>query len=679
MADPDWLETGLAGLGGAASGVLFDIPEAIAKQLSPKDFEEWKKRNETAYTAGNVAGTIGGSFIPVAGLLGKGIKAVTGAEKALGAGKALNLGQKAGIGLEKLASAPGKGANFGQTFARLGGRAALESGLGETVRSVAHGNDLGTAAAEGGSAALLGGLIGGGVGAGMSKAGEALGKLRESTRLADLERMGFDTRSLRKALKASGGGRTSEAVDKFLQDLQDVGKKEGFRGALDKGQLADKLRGEASEGYKALDDIYNANSSKIHDMMESKLIKEHKLDEKVYDTAGQMLGGKGPFQMQDVVSGLFSKFDQAKSLVNKRDFLNTVIEQARKGNTAMDSMKYDAAMAMKKSLDDSINEAVEQTGDEGLKSLGKKWKFSNALIDAENRGDIAIAKGTGSPTAEKALIGGLLGVGGGAVSSDWSDPDKLGANIAKTLGMSVGGAALSKVGAQAGKAVMSSADDLVKSILEKGGKGIAKVEATGEMVGPNAGKAIAAATMKADPEQKAAIASDPQKLAAVGGQDKQAYKELVKARLAAIWETRYAAQYPGDGAFEQFMAGAESASRGFDPERTAGLLYPDRAEREQYLAALKASKAVEQNIEQAGEKEGVIPFFKSQTEGAKLAESSLTSAAADSLKNAGIDAKTAKEAIRDILSGGGDRKAKLMELLQRFNPQGFAALKGAGL
>lgn len=675
---PDWLESLGAGAAGAASGVLFDIPEAIAKAVDKKSFEDWKARNATAYGAGQLAGTIGGSFIPVAGLVGKGLKVLGGAGKLA---EGTNLLSKAGQGLEKLASAPAAGANFGQIASHLGQRAAVESALGEGVRSAAHGDDLGTIGTNALTSGALGGVVGGLAGGGLSQAGKLLQEFRKGTRLADLERMGYDTKSLRNALRQTfkqfGGGQTSSKgaalkstkLDDMLDQIQETTKAAGGRGEIDKGDIAEQLYSKAKEGYGALDDLAEANQGVIHKAISEKAIS---------DNASKFPGRP---ELENNLNDLISRLEKTPSLSDKRALLQNAVIKGSRGN---DTDLFDAATSLRNNLDSAVNDIAENSGNQSLKELGKQWKVANSLGDAEIRGDLAMQKGTGSSTNEKAILAGALGIGGAGAagaSSDWSDPSQIGANLGKTLLAGLGGAALAKGAAKAKTVGMSALDDVLKGALTNGGKVIQKIEQSGSVGGPALGRSVAGAVNQATTQQKQEIAANPQALAQVAEVNKTAHADLVKARLRQIWDTRFASQFKGEDAFNQFLAGAEQASRGFDPERTASLIYPDQADREAYLAALHGKKAIESNLAQSGEKAG--PFgLLGQTQEAKLAESALESAATDSMKLSGIDSKTATAAVKGILSGGGslgEKKQKLLAILQKFNPQGFDALKGAGL
>jgi hypothetical protein len=64
----------LPGGAGAVSGALFDLPEWIAKQVNREGTEKWIEENEPAYRTGQMAGSVAGAFIPVGGLVGKGIQ-----------------------------------------------------------------------------------------------------------------------------------------------------------------------------------------------------------------------------------------------------------------------------------------------------------------------------------------------------------------------------------------------------------------------------------------------------------------------------------------------------------------------------------------------------------------------------------------------------------------------------
>ena len=669
MANPDWLESLGAGAAGAVSGALFDLPEWIAKQLDRKDFEAWKERNKDAYNIGNTAGTIGSAFIPVGGIVGAGIK---------GASKLPGLAKLAGVG-EKIADIGKvtKDMNFGQMATKLGAKAALESGVGEAARSFANEEDLGTGISNTLSGAALGGLTGGVLGAGLSKAGNVLGKLREGTQTADLTRMlgPKAAKGIRGMVKNGMGVGTnvakSEKIDNALNDIQDVLKKVGARGELDKGDVVKTLTEKARPMYAKLDEIAQNAGDALEESAKKNAI--------AYNS--QYL--KGSPELQTSIDDLSAKLKGFPDMASKREFLQDAI---KKGYGSNDPILMKAAQSLRSGYDDAIDQLAEASGDASLKEAGKVWKTLRVASDADMADKVAEfgVKGTGSPTFEKGQIGAALGLGGlgaagGAATSDWSDPEKLGQNLLKTALAGAGGAALSKTAGSLKNIVGSASDDALKALIEKGGKTIANVEKLGQAgAGTVAAKGLVAGLDNA--QKNELVEKSPEVVAHVAQTDKNVHRDLVKARLKAIWDANYADQYPDPKAFDQFLAGAEQASRGFDPERTAALIYPDAADREAYLNAYRAKKAVDENLDAASEKTGgFLGIGKGQSDNAKLAEAALTSAAADSLKNAGIDAKTAKDAIKGILSGGGNKKQKLLAILAQYNPQGFAALQGAGL
>jgi hypothetical protein len=176
---PDFWSGLGAGSYEAANQALMGLPDWIVKQVGGsknyQDLMKFKAENKMASDIGSGIGTVGSFFIP-GGAVAKGL--------GLGA-KALGMG-KAGAFLA------GSGGKFGQQALRAGGQALEQSAIRNTLdvtedaqgKEKDFGQRLGNIAGE----TVLGGALGGTIGAGLNKITSKLGASgKAGSSLADIK------------------------------------------------------------------------------------------------------------------------------------------------------------------------------------------------------------------------------------------------------------------------------------------------------------------------------------------------------------------------------------------------------------------------------------------------------------------------------------------------------------
>lgn len=700
MADRNVLEEDiLPALAGGASGLLFGIPEWIARQVDAKAVQDYIDKHKSAYETGGTIGSIGSGFIPVAGLAGKAIQGAGALGKAAGLGKLAAGATKLGAGLEKVGSAT-KGVG------NLALRGAAEGAIGSGIRTGTEGGDLGENVAQG---ALFGGA-GGALGGMLGQSGKRLQELKEDAAKAVIgQTPGMTGRmAMRGFAKQSGVGKAGSKLSK-IDDWMERNADFALRPELKltsrglhpdiKGNLTDaKGRLEAmkdvnKEAFKQIDDLFVAGNKDINEAMQPTIN-----DLRQY--ANEAVGSKGVKAVDDLVKRL----DSIDNLPGKRKILSDWIKRKANQPDDVTQMQYEAALHLSGALDDAVEGVAEKYGGPSLKQAAREYGMIENASTAITRDEFSgVGKmTTGSPTFEKGKVYdqlkaagtlGLAGAGLGAAGQDWSDTEKVADNLKNVLLASAGGAALSKIPGALKQEALGASYKGLKSALANPGiqKALGKVEDVAEKATPGLAAGLGNVAGQSDETGPESVGVDAAQAEAKGTPEAKAeFQDSVISRLKQFWDVGgFSDQFEDpEGAYQQYLQSVYEQSNGFDPMKLASILYPDPDDRKRYLDVLQNSQAIQQNIAGATQRGGGNLFNLGGLLGgegnvdAHTAYAGVEGAFVDAAKRANIGASDARDILKQVMSGPGSVEDKLNRIygaIEQWDPRGMQTLKQVGL
>lgn len=711
-----------AGALGAGNQALLGLPEWVVRRgIGDEAVEKWLEDHGSSYRTGEILGTIGSSLIPVGGLAGRGLnlagKAVQGARTT---GNLARLGrglQATGNFLRGTSPAARTVlGRMGQGVIRGGIEGALESG----TRAAFGGRDVLGEAAGG---ALFGGAAGG-LSSGLGEAGKALTELRKATtRPAFLSNVGTTQRSLRQAFEGGQvGGQAFRAgnVDDYLDDFVSFLKKKNVRTADELDDVARAARddlGRQFEQYNRLD----VPKPKDIDVYES-ITKNKSLNDEMMQI--------GEADVVKAIDQLTPKITAAGTNTNQLGAAKKIMDRNRPGIPGRDEAQFFAARTIRDNIMDRMSKEAQKAGLRGYQDLGKEWGYNELLGRISKQGDLNIASlNTGSGTAEKTALQKIMGLGapGGtagiaALGSDWEDPANIPSNLLKIGLAGVGGAALTGASASARNALMSRLDDLLLAASKN--KGLAKVlggapafDKKGnpimsliteqQAMTPSirnlvnvAGRAGFPALNRSDAANRASMTerdreslapSEPEQADQIGEaaadaqqtpEGRAEYNSLVQQKLYQRFVEMYPLYAEDDQAFSQFVAGAERASEGFDPRRTAKLLFPREDDRKAFLAAYQTQQTVGQTIPNIGVQTSGLFGRSPLTLEQQGARATLEGAFLEASKLANIEPRDARKILEQVLDSNlsaAEKRQAILNQTRAWNQIGFEKLQAVGL
>jgi hypothetical protein len=682
----------LTGLGGAANQVLFGLPEFIARKVQGDELvNKWIQDRQGAWDVGSTVGGVGSFFIP-GGALAKGLG--MGA-KALGAGKIAS-------GLDKAADVIKGAQSIGKSpitqKAIQGVAGALEQGIPRALVETAQTGDIGKA----GENLLAGAALGGGLGAGagllskglgtLAKRGaEQLGELGEKARTGTASVLGLNKAALRRDLKVNtirgfNSNQAAANLDRSVDSVLDLADDPKLRLFTEAGR-GDRIASELAEASKGYDDL---------------LVGSFKRDPELAGVVRNNIkknieGLKGNPEFSGIASDAMDKFDDVAAKID--DYLKTPtgVSNMRQGFDAkikslrrkqMNGLTDDAAdaeLAAYQTALDSINETIDQVAPGALGEMGKRYRALKMLSMSDvldKMGDLNFGKmGGGSPTMEKLLTGAALGGGSGLASGESPEEVLKRAAIGSVIGGSVNRLipkltqrAMPLVAGLAGKG-----QDLLEGIAAKAPGAMKIAQNVPGQIGAGA---ASMADLTGGPVAEAAPEMEPEAV-------EQDVLGAIFNRLDQKWNSTNAQYYgPADpsnpyyaqwarGAIDQAMPGGQ-----LDPIIAGKILGQNKEQADQIAQALAASRAIKQNVAQAGEMGGgILGIGQSPTEQAQLARQLIQGSLGDVGSKAGITQKQVDQAVQQILGGGGtmqEKVQKLMQLQSAYNPQTMAYLSQMG-
>lgn len=618
MAKINWGDVGAFGAG-ALDELLLGAPEWLLKNLgNRKAVEDYIKANEKAYKSGEVAGTVGGAFIPF-GAAGKALKAGAMGAKALKAadvgtdivraadtGLDLAKGAKIAAGAADIGAAAKK-ASLAKELLSAAGKGAKWGGAEAAARGVFDEETPEEIARDVQQGIMFGGLGGAGGKLVSKKLSPALDKLQEMTAQKYLAGRGFSARDLKKAFTESmpKGAKENYKVQKagqYLREVADFTKKiprqEGAVEAL--ASKTDELYGKLDDAWKAAygpieaPKVLEAITNNI-DMSE---IAQNYGDEAA-EAAKQYLIGQA--------AGKGGLVQMKKFLQNQFDLARTSPKISE--NYALSGAIQDMASKIKGSLDDIAVKLAEQQGlgKIDVEELGKTYRLSKPLKLADIRETLSTPRsGGGSPTFDKQAASALiaqLGIGG-AIGGGTGMADRLGIDTGNSalnaMLSSVIGAGSAKGLSKLSTRALGALDTPIAKLAAKATPEAIEAAApaltvAGARGAANIANVAAESTEPTTPEEADAAQAGAEIGAAT---DQKQYSSLVLSRLQQFAAAEgISADSPDFAEFVQYVGQSTMGDDGpFDAAKLAPMLFPDADARAKFTQALSVSRKLSASL-----------------------------------------------------------------------------------
>jgi len=669
----DWDSLAAGGLG-AVDEALFGIPEFIAKKIDRKGVQDYIDKHAQAYHTGETVGTIGSMFVPLPGV-GL-LKGATGAAKGLkAADTALDVARLA-KGAE-VAADVGKAAKTGIDWAKLGRLAktgaisgAAEAGL-RGVTSEKKAPDILKDIATGGAFGAGGGVAGGLLAEGAKKLGS------KASTYAD------EASKIRKQYMEGAAGLTSRDTKQILKEYAGQGAKGlgKFKKAEDALSQVDRIIKEG-ELYKIGGDekyfgMVNKDWSDINNVADSKKKKNApgeqlfaKAVERGADDINGLTGASG-IKVKKMLADIAEESGQYQGLHEYKRHLDDIYKDtfsdAIYPKSADKQAARDAVGILRRNLDDIVADAAEAGGMDPkvIAERKKNYIFDRALGESFAR-QVTKPKSfaPGSQTAMRTAAQAALGGGIGYMSGDTDDEKlkRMATGLAVGAGADVLGGLLSKAVNKGATKMLANSDTWISKLqalapkVEKMSQKI--TPEMGAIVGGGAGS-IMGTKPKTEGEKQAAETG-----ASAGSGDQPAYLSKVMDSMRAYAAANGVKE--DDPQFAQFVKEVYSVTGGFAPDKIAGILYSDPAERAAYVKSLSVARKLSDVMPAATNiKTGL---FNGASQEEKIANDAVVdqlSSIVGDVANERGSAAAAKAGLKKILNGREtpERKQELVKLL----------------
>lgn len=482
-------------LRGAGSGLLFDIPEFVAKQIDREATEKYIRENEGMYRGGQLAGTVAGAFIPVGGLAAKGVQALA---KGAQAGSAL---AKAGQ-LVNTAQQMGRAGSIGQRVVQGALKGALTSGAESAIRAAAGERD--NIAGEALTGAAFGGALGG-VGSALKGSRDVLEEGVDLAQKANAGNIGLNYRILDSHVNKFYRGASEKTKNQVQKELisrisRRIDEK-GLAPAVGRDDAYLRWANDLADRWNKVDQV----AQDFYPEITRKLPDPSKFAKDILADVGATMTPQTKKITEKMLAGLVRQTVDNGNLADIRAYLQKLANTQTP--TVEGQLIADAAAILRKNLDDAISEQLEKKGLMNVRQLSKEYEEAQIIGRSIRRGEAMEISPTsgGSPTFEKmqmqqalqgsALPGFATGASGAAGFQDWEE-DPTGAAL-RTVGAGILGSGAPrlfqgvKTGAlarQAG-ALEKLADVADPELLRKIGEGVSALGPgiAGKLPGAQAG------------------------------------------------------------------------------------------------------------------------------------------------------------------------------------------------
>jgi len=670
------------GKAGAAAGVasesalnsaLVNIPEIIMKagdgQLY-RNYEELKRRHQTAQMVGDV----GGMFIPTGGeglaLAGKGLKA-------LQAGKLVNAGEKlikAGK-IVKEGGQVGKLGKIGSGFVR-GGLAQAE----QLAPRVLTGQvDPGTAASELALGAGFGGAMGG-ISEGVSRVPELL---------TDISKWGNKT--IVKGAKANN--RIINGAKEYIGEDPDLFMKKGaeyvLKHKLDREHKLKEFGKMVEQKWKEMGDIFDKSGYKLSNDIDNVINTENIKDAISRDPSNLNLA-----------IDYIDKIDKTDGLSKKRKWLNNMLYN--EPNLSVDQQD------ILRGLKGSLQGKAEDLSGMNMPEMQDDWKYKKLFEKADYRDELntsAAGLSRGSDSIAKAAIGALVGGGSGGTAGGFARNEDGSYNYAPLISGILGGSAVGVMNKIVAKQIAKLAtkldpEDIIKLLKEKNLDKIAKLASqidvdkiTSNAVNPFS---RALSNMNADKYSGKEIVEPPKTDSTINGEPVENLQanatekpnDLMMQKITKKLFKDYAEHFSDQMSFEDFYAQAERLTNGFEPRKAARILYRDPKQRAKFIKEYDVAEKIKKtDLEETFKKRG---FFGSGNKLSKEEQTVQKNDIIDSIsgliaQDGGIASEAGRKAVVNDLNAimalktsPEVKKGILIDKLQKYGMD-VETLRGLGL
>jgi len=643
-----------AGGYGALNSVLMGLPDLLVKTAGGSDaykkLQDFKKQNEGASTAGELAG-LGASFLIPGGAILKGGQL---ASKGLGATK---LAEKLGKGADFLNASGGTIATqaargAGQAASQAIPRALTEAAVNEEAPDPLNvAAQIGLGAAGGAALGKLAPMLG-------KTAATAADEAGKTVEDAILSAADVGTRVVKTALNQTARQFDLNRYGNFFNNADDF--KAGLAKFITDNKLGDKLTREAfieDNGplWQAVAQKFNTAPLRLgtqeftENFLSNPKIAELVSDPNVGLDGVQKIAQKMVAGIADPkTGGIVNDFNQAKRYLS--DQISRYSKISPSTPEALD--QTEAGLRIASALKQSIDEHALSL-DPAFAQLKKDYPYIQALKIASGLEKLKVENplAEGSDTFQKlatnAALGGTLGVGASG------EDDKLTGGVtgalAGALGVPLASRVLSKIGTQAlgaGASGITKAGEKLKPLFDR----LPKLP---ELVEQNAAKVVAVApaiVADAMPEEAPVEVPTAEPLPTdgiappIGGPagvveppaagpglpppppftENPQFKSVITPKLQQIYLSAYA-----DMPEDQFMAAVARKTNNFnDMDQVAKILFPgDNAEKNAFLTQYRNYQTVKNiDINRAVEAGGLLAGvpgtpFKEQAEQLEQLES----------------------------------------------------------
>ena len=678
MPSINWKDVGAFGAG-AIDELLLGAPEWLLKNLGQREaVEKYIEANKPAFKAGEIAGTVGGAFVPW-GAIGKGLKAGATGAKAL---KAADVGAD----ILKAADTAGdvaklaEGAKIAGTAADIGAAAKKASLAKELLAAGAKGAKWGgaEAAARGffdeetpeevmrdvRQGVLFGGLGGAGgaaLGKGIKYLGEAAPRLTdeaiESGKRAFIGRTPLRARQTNELLRdISGPGakglgkfnKSEEALDKLYKYAKSKN--------LQRAGMEDIVLKAEKAKWGKIDEAFEAA---FPDARGSEIIS-NAIDWDDLERISKLPGG-------DVALASLEKIlkdtSNTQGLANIRNYLSDVAKSTFKApDEAAGRAQRELANMLRRNVDETVINTAEKAGlGIDFKKLKEEYLPARAYGEAFARETVSpLRTSTGSPTLEKLAMAGL-GAGAGATQGQSIDERIRNALIGGATGFAVKKGAEKTIDMLRGASVPA---------LEKLAKATPAIAKAAEKIVPEAltVPAARAAANIANVAGESAEPATPQEAEAAqagaeigAATDTKQYSSLVLSRLRQYAEAQGVDPNSQDFAdFVQYVGQSTMGGSGpFDAAKLAPMLFPDPEARGKFVKALTVSRKLAANLPGAMKAAPMLGIGESTEESIarQSALDQLSALVGEVAKDRGTE-KAAKKQLNDILKARMPQREK---------------------
>ncbi len=580
-----------SGFAGAVGGLSMGATDAAARFGGGREqLEMLKKKYPVANLAGNVAGGIAGSF------------AIPGAGQALAAKGILS------------------GTRILPTIARAGLNAATTAVPTAVTQAIAT-QDVGQSLRDLKTNLIVGTVLGGATEYVAGKLPRMLKAARESIDDLVLRAGGIQPKALKQV--AQGGfkgvaGFNAKDLSALKEAAADVIQQQGLYGK----QAIREFLDDQGDIWNQIDDAWAAAKVKPSDFRSTVMKDPEIMNLLTLPGADPATGTKYADFVQKTLDDVLARADSQKSLPAIRALLMKNMKNAWKQGTTIGDMAGDVSGAIRDAIDVKFVPMELKAQYPALLTLKKSLAFAEAKLPNLSAGSDTATRVMVRQMLGGAAIGGGLGTASAIKEFDPKDPSTWAKAGLKLGAATLGGAALNRLLASGQTQVLGRLAGGLRNVLPRtvsssAGPALAKLApvfakfaGTGgigkaaDLITGNAPEGVPEAGTPAETAETAVqeteAATSPEAKEQAKEQVNTAWADRIREKLNGMYDLYIAPQYGAQMTREQFVAAIAQATEDFDPRYTAGAIFPDKQEREQYLRSYESAMKLQTiNLDQA--------------------------------------------------------------------------------